>query len=142
VVTETAAEYLNQKQMLDYRSEREDCLSWLLTFGKEPKKAEGYALGTVKPRAYRVDQFYRWIWEQGEGYTTQLYQDYADTWVRQLAQEDYSSTHQTNCQKPVKMLFKWSKHERGGSGWDPEITFTENSSGPRDYLTRKERTQI
>ncbi len=58
VVTEPAEEYLNQKQLVDYRSEREDCLSWLLTFGKNPKKANSYALGTVEPRAYRIDQFY------------------------------------------------------------------------------------
>jgi len=143
VVTEPAAEYLNQKQLLDYRSEREDCLSWLLTFGKEPKKANGYALGTVKPRAYRMDQFYRWIWEQEGGYTAQLSQDYADAWMRHLAQEDYSSTHQTNCQKAVKMLFKWWKHERGGTDWDSEITFTDtDSANPKDYLTRDERTQV
>jgi hypothetical protein len=42
---------LNHRQLLDYRSEREDCLQWLLTYGKEPDKAEGYAKGTVKPRS-------------------------------------------------------------------------------------------
>ncbi|QSG09558.1 XerD/XerC family integrase [Halapricum desulfuricans] len=142
-MTEPAREYLNQKQLLDYRSEREDCLSWLLAFGKDPETADGYALGTVKPRAYRMDQFYRWIWEQEGGYTAQLSHDYADAWMRHLAQEDYSSTHQTNCQKAVKMLFKWWKHERGGGLWDPEITFTgANSTNPQDYLTRDERTQI
>lgn len=143
VVTEPAEEYLNQKQLVDYRSEREDCLSWLLTFGKNPKKANGYALGTVEPRAYRIDQFYRWTWDQEGGYTTNLDTDYADAWMRHLAQQDYSSTHRTNCQKAVKMLFKWWSRERGGSVWDPDITFTgENNTSPRDYLTREERTQI
>lgn len=143
LVTEPAGEYLNQKQLVDYRSEREECLSWLLTFGKDPKKAEGYALGTVKPRAYRMDQFYRWTWKQEGGYTARILQDYADSWMRHLAQEDYSSTHQTNCQKAVKMLFKWWVHERGGSDWDPDITFSDiSNSGPRDYLTREERTKI
>lgn len=143
IVTEPAAAYLNQKQLLDYRSERQDCLSWLLSFGKDPEKANGYALGTVKPRAYRMDQFYRWVWEQENGYTVQLSKDHADAWMRHLAQEDYSSTHRTNCQKSVKMLFKWRKHKRGGSEWDPEITFTDtDSTKPKDYLTRKERTQI
>ncbi|EMA39523.1 site-specific recombinase xerd [Halobiforma nitratireducens JCM 10879] len=90
-----------------------------------------------------MDQFYRWIWEQEGGYTAQLSEDYADDWMRHLAQEDYSGTHQTNCQKAVKMLFKWWEHERGGSAWDPEITFSDvDSSSPKDYLTRDERTQI
>ncbi|PSP24576.1 integrase, partial [Halobacteriales archaeon QH_10_65_19] len=42
VVTENSESYLNQRQLLDYRSERENCLRWLLTYGKEPDKAEGY----------------------------------------------------------------------------------------------------
>jgi site-specific recombinase XerD len=143
VVTEPAEEYLNQKQLIDYRSEREECLSWLLAFGKKPQKATGYALGTVNPRAYRMDQFYRWVWEQENGYTANLSHDHADAWMRHLAQEDYSGTHRTNCQKSVRMLFKWRAHERGESTWDPKITFTDaDSSGPKDYLTREERTQI
>ena len=143
VVTEAAEEYLNHKQLLDYRSERESCLSWLLGLGKNPEKGEGYAVGTVKPRSYRMDQFYRWVWEQEGGYTANLTHEHADAWMSHLAQEDYSSTHKTNCQKSVKMLLKWRHHERGGSEWDPTIRFSENSgSNPKDYLTREERTQI
>jgi site-specific recombinase XerD len=143
VVTEPATEYLNQKQLIDYRSEREECLSWLLAFGKNPKKADGYALGTVEPRSYRMDQFYRWTWQQEGGYTARLTHEHADAWMRHLAQEDYSSTHQTNCQKAVKMVFKWWAHERGGSEWEPEFTFTDtDNTTPKDYLTRDERTKV
>jgi len=31
VVTENAASFLNQRQLLDYCSERKECLAWLLT---------------------------------------------------------------------------------------------------------------
>jgi len=34
VVTEGSESYLNQRQLLDYRSEREECLEWLLVFGR------------------------------------------------------------------------------------------------------------
>ncbi len=47
VVTENSRDYLNQRQLVDYRSEREECFRWLLAYGKDPKKAEGYAPGTV-----------------------------------------------------------------------------------------------
>jgi len=40
VVTENSESFLNHRQLLDYRSEREDCLQWLLTYGKEPDKGE------------------------------------------------------------------------------------------------------
>ena len=55
VVTEPAKEYLNPRQLVDYRSEGEECLTWLLAFGKKPSEGIRYALGTVKPRAYRME---------------------------------------------------------------------------------------
>ena len=60
VVPEPSEKLLNQRQRVDYRTDREQCLEWLLTFGKDPNSAEGYAYSTVKNRASRMDQFYRW----------------------------------------------------------------------------------
>lgn len=77
VVTEAAEEYLNHKHLLNYRSERESCLTWLLGLGKNPEKGEGYAVGTVKPRSYRMSQFYRWVWEQEGGYMANLTHEHA-----------------------------------------------------------------
>ena len=59
IVTDTSKEYLNQRQLLDYRNERENCLTWLLTFGKRTDEAVGYSSGTIRPTAYRMDRFYR-----------------------------------------------------------------------------------
>jgi len=110
-----------------------------------PEKAEGYAVVTVDTRSRRMDQFYRWVWQQEGGYTANVTHGHADAdaWVRELAQADYSSAHKSNCQKSIQMLFKWIAHERGGSTWDPDITFTDSdASSPRDYLTRDERSKI
>ena len=38
VLTQNSEEFLNRRQLLDYRSEREECLRWLLTFGKNQTK--------------------------------------------------------------------------------------------------------
>jgi hypothetical protein len=78
VVTEASEEYLNHRQLLDYRAEREACLQWLLTFGKDPNRADGYAHGTVKPRAYRMDKFYRFVWEYEGGYTANITHEHAN----------------------------------------------------------------
>ncbi|WP_246988426.1 tyrosine-type recombinase/integrase [Halorientalis marina] len=143
VVTEPSESYLNQRQLLDYREERTDCLQWLLTFGKNPDRAEGYAEGTVKPRSYRMDQFYRWVWDAEGGYTVNISHDHADAWMDHLARSDYSNTHKTNCMKSVKMLFKWRHHKRGDGEWVPDFTFAKDkSTQPRDYLTQDERSQI
>lgn len=89
VLTKPAEEFLNPRQRLDFKSEREACLEWLLTFGKEPDKAVGYAKGTVKPRCYRMDRFYRFVWEELEGgYTANVTHSHADTWMKHLAKRD------------------------------------------------------
>lgn len=144
VMTETSEKYLNPRQRLDYKAEREDCLEWLLTFGKDPNKAEGYAKGTVKPRCYRMDRFYRFVWEELEGgYTANVTHEHADDWMTHLAQRDVSGTHKRNCQKSIKMLFKWREHQHGLGKWDPDITFAADpSTNPRDYLTRAERGKV
>jgi len=143
VVPEPSAELLNERQQIDYRNQREQCLEWLLVFGKDPKKAEGYARTTVKNRAHRMDQFYRWVWDQ-DGYTTNVTHDHADAYLTWLAKQDHSNAHKDNCRKALLMLYKWREHEHGLDEWDPELSFStgHKTTAPRDYLTREERGQI
>lgn len=53
--------------------------------GKSPVEGKGYATDTVSGRAYRLDAFYQWIWDQEGRYPTQITHDYADEWMRELA---------------------------------------------------------
>ncbi|CQR49617.1 tyrosine-type recombinase/integrase [Haloferax massiliensis] len=143
VVTDASKEYLNPRQLLDYRAEREACLDWLLTFGKKPDEAKGYALGTIKTGAYRMDRFYRFVWEREGGYTANVTHEHADAWMKHLARGESGAAHKRNCQKSTKRLFKWRQHEHGLGEWKPDITFAADSStNPRDYLTRDERSAV
>ena len=134
VVTTKSRAFLNERQVVDYQTQREACLDWLLTFGKNPDLVEGYALGTVKPRAARMDQFYRFVWDHEGRYTANLTHDHADAWMKELVSADLSTAHKDCCQKAVKMLFKWRHHEHGLEEWTPEITFYSRS------LRRSRRT--
>ncbi len=72
-VSKHAQKQLNLRQVEDYRSHRKQLIQWMAQLGKDPEKAEGYASETVKQRAYRLDRFYRRVWnEQEEGYTTRM----------------------------------------------------------------------
>ena len=144
VVPEPSAALLNERQQIDYCHHRERCLEWLLTFGLDPDRAEGYASTTVKSRSHRMDAFYRWVWEHEDGYTTNVTHDHADGWLRDLARQDHSNAHKSNCRKSLLMLFKWREHEHGLDEWTPEFSFstTDKTTAPRDYLTEGERTQI
>jgi hypothetical protein len=143
VVTEPSEESLNERQLSDYRSQREDCLKWLLTFGKNPDMVEGYAFETVHARAYRMDMFYRWVWEQEGRYVADVTHEHADAWMQELAYQEKSNAHKDNCQKAVQMLLKWRHHKHGLDEWEPDIRFNSGgSSQPRDFLTRAERSKI
>jgi hypothetical protein len=144
VVPGPTEDRLAQRQLVDYRNEREDCLEWLLAFGKDPEKAEGYATTTVESRIYRMDHFYRFVWDREDHYTTNVTHEHADAWMKQLAYEEWSDAHRDCCQKAVMMLFKWRAHERGGEEWEPSIRFNSGSktTAPRDFLTRDERSAI
>lgn len=144
VVPNPAVEYLNSRQLVDYRNHRESLINWCLSFGKDPSTAEGYAVDTVDRRATSIDKFYRWVWENGSGYTTDVTRDDADDYLRELAYEEYSTNYASNVQKALKMLFKWRHHEHGKKLWEPDVTFSssDSPSNPRDYFTRGERTQL
>jgi len=142
LVPEPSRKQLNERQLVDYRSEREDCLKWLLAVGKTPERGEGYAMGTVRPRAHRMDQFYRWVWTAEDGYTTQLTHSHADDYLYELAAAEYSNAHKNNCLKALMMLFKWRSHKYGDDQWEPEMRFKQENSKPRDYFSDAERRLI
>jgi site-specific recombinase XerD len=143
LIPDPSRKILNPRELVDYEAHRKECLSWLLAIGKNPPQADGYALSTVKTRAYRMDMFYRWVWSENKGYTTSVTIGHADGWMKDLAYGDTSNVHKNNCRKAVKMLFKWREYEKGAEGWEPQLTFSSTSStNPRDYLTKDERTSI
>lgn len=48
VLTEPPAELSNERQQIDYRQRREQCLEWLITFGEDPQKVDGYVQTSIK----------------------------------------------------------------------------------------------
>lgn len=144
IVSGPTEERLNERQLVDYRSQREKCLRWLLARGKDPETFDGYALQTVQARGNRLDYFYRWVWDEEGRYVSDVTHDHADEFLEQLAYEDRSNADRSNHQKALQMLFKWRHHEHGMDEWEPELTFSsgDGSTQPRDYLTREERGMI
>jgi site-specific recombinase XerD len=144
LVPEPSRARLDDRHAMDYREHRRALIEWLLVLGKNPGKATGYAQRTALNTAQRLDLFYRWVWDERDGYTTNIRHDDADAYTRHLARADESDYSRNNTQSALKRLFKWRKHERGGELWEPSITFTEPSGGtePRDFLLEEERQQI
>ncbi|MDS0474687.1 hypothetical protein NDO75_06790 [Natrinema sp. 1APR25-10V2] len=91
LVTGPAEEYLNERQLTDYRTQRANCLRWLLHFGKDPEHVEGYAFETVRARSSRMDMFYRWIWNTEDRYVAAPTHEHADAYMKELAYRDTSN---------------------------------------------------
>ncbi|QCS43018.1 site-specific integrase [Natrinema versiforme] len=138
LIPEPTRERLNTKQRTDYRHHREELINWMLHLGKDPDSAKGYSFDVVKRRAHDTDVFYRWVWDNNDGYTTAVTTDHADTYTQELAYSDYSESHKSNIQKSLKMFFRFK-----GDEWEPEITFNgATGTSPQDYLTREERQRL
>lgn len=138
LIPEPTRERLNTKQQTDYRHHREELINWMHHLGKDPDTAEGYSFDVVKRRSHDTDVFYRWVWENHEGYTTAVTTDHADAYTQELAYSDYSESHKSNIQKSLKMLFRWK-----GDEWEPDISFNGSTgTSPQDYLTREERQRL
>lgn len=138
-----AREYLNKRHLIAYRNHREELVTWLTRMGKDPEKLEGYAEHTAKNYAANLDCLYRWVWEQEDGYTTNVTHDHVDEYLRDqvLSDEDYSDSHLYNVKLALKAYFRWRTDV---DEWVSDITITNSSSAaqPKDYVTMEERQAL
>jgi uncharacterized protein (DUF1330 family) len=115
----------------------------MLVFGKNPEQVEGYAKHTASRTMHRVGYFHRWVWEQEDKYVAFPTQDHAESYLQELAYDDYSAGHKAKCQQALKRYFRWREYEYDHDEWEPEYTFsTNNSNQPRDFLSIQERRLI
>jgi site-specific recombinase XerD len=140
LVPEPTEVLLNERQKVDYELYRREFREWMLGKGKEPEKYEGYSPSTVKKRFYRIDKFFRWVWDRENGYTKSITKDHADEFVDELARDDeVGESHKGNCVKALRSYFKWMHHREGTEKWEPDISFSTDDSQPSDYFTMEER---
>jgi len=142
VVGTTAGEYLSDRRYDDYYDYKERLLRWLHTVGKNPELADGYADSTVRNVTYKIDQFHVWNWKETGIYGTKLAVDRADAFMMHLVLQGdrYSNTYKDIVQKCLKRVFKYQNHVEGDDvEWEPQHTFPQDLSAPRDFLTMDER---
>lgn len=149
-VSEKSLAYLNPRQAIDYNDHRERLVHWLKTEGKDPDHSEGLARKTAANYASRLDKFYRWVWEEFDGYTTRITHEHADEYVQRLADDElckddgvpYSPAHKRKETDALEKLFEWRAQELGDEKWQSSVTFSESSSNPPDVFSKAERAKL
>lgn len=143
IISEPARDYLNERQLIAYKSHREDLIKWLSRMGKNPETLEGYAHDTAKNYASILDKFYRWVWEREGGYSTDLSHDHADAYLRGMimADDEYSESHLHNVKLALRAYFQFRSDVEE---WDTDLKIRSSSgaSQPKDYLSMEERKAL
>lgn len=156
LVSEPTKEVLNKKEVIDYRSQREQRAKWYLRLGKEPVKARGYSPTTLKSRVSNVDRFFRFVWDSNSngsnesGYQSTISHDDADEYIQALIYRDVTDQYRANAQKSLKMLFKYQAYNGGTSVentdllWEPDVRFSQHTPTTisRDYFSADELREI
>ena len=145
LVTRPSQKLLNERQRVDYADQQRKLVKWLLTVGRDPKRARGYAHATVKAGIYQIDRFYRFVWTDLEdGYTTAITHDHGNRYLQELAFEDFKNSYKARLYKSLRMLYKWREYALGDESWDPEITFydRDSASNPKEYFYKEERMKL
>lgn len=144
VVPQTLDDALSDRQLVDYKDQRIQFLSWLLNVGKNPRRAEGYAEYTVYSDAYRTARFDKWVWEKTGGYKYPPEEQDAQDYIDHLAYSDKGRVEKGKLQEGIEHLSKWLHQTRGQPEWEFDISFRSTSGNlePRDYLSENERRAI
>jgi hypothetical protein len=101
---------LNNRELEMYREHRRKLLTWMLNKGRAPEMNVGYAEEIVENRSYRLDMFYRWVWDIEDGYTENITISHANAFMKYLQPQSYSQAYKAAYQKSIHTLFRWQKH--------------------------------
>lgn len=144
IVPERTAERLSDKEYVDYHEYRKAFLTWLLQFGKNPKKAEGYAPQTVVNTGYRASAFDRWTWNKHDSYVAPPSEDDAREYLREIALDDTSNSTKGKKLEMLRRYSKWLSDQRGRPEWEFEWEFSSSGGNhqPRDFLSTEERRLV
>jgi len=91
-----------------------DFIQFLMEKGKNTFKEEGYAPDTVQTTHYKIEQVYRWKWQDEGGFTKEITPDDAGRFVNELVKESPLADREVrDFIKAIKRLFKWFNDNHG-----------------------------
>ncbi len=144
IVHQRNADFLDTKQVVDYYEYRKSFLKWMLQFGKEPEKAEGYSPYTVYNTGQRAATFDLWAWEYNREYSQPPTQETARAFMDEKALEDVTNSTKGKWLEMLRRYSSWLQAQFGEDEWEFSWNFTSGGGNPqpRDFLSKQERQKI
>jgi len=113
----------------DYLQFKNEFLEWLLLEGKDTYRYEGYSEQTVQTTHYKVEEAYRWIWNERGEYVKQISIEDATELIDYLARKTpHPDGYVYTFEKCLRRLLKFFREKRSVDidEWEHEIPLNTN----------------
>jgi site-specific recombinase XerD len=147
VLTNTAANTLDDlgpRVADDYLAFKREFVRWLADRGKEPARRQGYADSTIKATSSKVDQVFRWRWDDYGGYTMDFSPNDADRFIKHADWDrDYTDGTIAALVRALKRFFNYQNDIHGKSvEWDCDLKLSQSPTNVRDYFRKEEFSKL
>lgn len=120
----------------DYRDNKRDLLTWLLTTGRKPFEEKGYAAETIRKAHYKFERTYRWVWKDRERYCWRFEPETANAFLDYLVKfDDIPQPQVVEYEKAIKLLFKyWTNTTDASIDWSYDRSLKSSYDSERDHF--------
>lgn len=115
----------------DYKDFKVDFIDYLNDEGKDPDANKGFSRQTVKGTHYRIEQVFRWLWDEEKEYTSDLTPEQATELIRfvhnRTPHPDSVAYHYV---KAIRRLFDYYRNRRREQieEWEHDVDLTDTNS--------------
>ncbi|MFC6614722.1 tyrosine-type recombinase/integrase [Halopenitus salinus] len=108
----------------DYKQYKITFIRWLMNEGKDTYRGEGFSESTVKTTHYKIDEVYKWLWEQEGEFTKEITQEQATELLDTLMKHStHPDSYVYTFEKCIRRLFKYKREaqNRDIPEWEHDI---------------------
>lgn len=119
----------------DFKQFKIDFIEWLLTEGKDTYRKEGFAESTTTTTHYKIEEAYRWLWNETKEYSTEFPQDRATQLLDELMKfSDHPDSYIYIVEKSLRRLFKYFRESKNRElpEWEHDIPVEPSRDSGKD----------
>lgn len=139
--TKESLESFSEMIQDDYKQYKITFIHWLINTGKDTYRGEGFSESTVRTTHYKIDEVYKWLWEEEGEFTKELTTEQATALLDKLMRHSsHPDSYVYTFEKCIRRLFKYKREAQNRQipEWDHDIP-VEPSRNSDDSKKIKDR---